>query len=67
MPTIRPVRQLKSGSCKSDSWREAILELERQILQEAQALLAGNPTSYQLADFERQAAARVPARLKEIR
>jgi hypothetical protein len=41
--------------------------LERQILQEAQALLAGNPTDEQLAAFEKQAAARVLARLKEIK
>ena len=55
--------QNRAGS----GWLPANLELERQILQEAQALLAGSPTSDQLAEFERQAAARVLARLKEIK
>ena len=48
-------------------WLPANLQLERQLLQEAQALLAANPTSEQLAAFERQAAARVLARLKEAK
>jgi len=55
--------QNRAGS----GWLPANLELERQILQEAQALLAGSPTNDQLAEFERQAAARVLARLKEIK
>ncbi len=53
----------RSGS----GWLPANLQLERQILQEAQALLAGNPSNEQLAELEKQAAARVLARLKEIK
>lgn len=48
-------------------WLPGNLELEREILQEAKALLTGNPTKEQLATFEKQAAARVLARLKEIK
>ncbi|MFB3906575.1 MAG: hypothetical protein ACE15E_24300 [Acidobacteriota bacterium] len=48
-------------------WLPANLQLERQILQEAQALLTGDPTNEQLATFQKQAAARVLARLKEIK
>jgi len=48
-------------------WLPANLQLERQIMEEARALLAGNPTNDELAAFQKQAAARVLARLKEIK
>jgi len=53
----------KAGS----GWLPANLQLERKIMQETQTLLVGNPTNDQLDAFQKQAAARVLARLKEIK